>query len=210
MPQDDEENEEQQVEGDGVVEGDVVEEEDKLLKIREEMILPVGLSELEKEKLINTFDGLKEWLDDAKDVVLKKPRLEAYRYVELLIAHLQMADVDYVVGASIATPATQSDPLAGLERSEVAHIERSAIKSPVVTRPTKEQVDGWIESMNPRVRSKLVRLLDCFKQYLDPESDVGIDIICNYCTPEEIVKCIRVADPSIVDASTVFMQHQTK
>ena len=205
MPQNEEENEEQQG-----VEDVVEEEEDKLLKIREEMILPVGLSELEKEKLINTFDGLKEWLDDAKDMVLKKPRLEAYRYVGLLITHLQMADVDFVAGASIATPAIQTDPLAGLERSEVAHVERSAIKSPDVVRPTKEQVDGWIEGMNPRVRSKLVRLLDCFKQYLDPESDVGIDIICNHCTPEEIVKCIRVADPSIVDASTVFMQHQTK
>ncbi len=211
MPQDEEENEEQQGVDEVVVEEVVVEEgveEDKLLKIQLAVEIPVGLSELEKEKLAYTFDGLKGWLDDARVVVLGKPRLEAYRYVKLLISHLQMTDVDYVAGASTATPVTRPDPLAVLERSEVAHVEQSAIKSPDVTRPTKEQVDGWLESMAPRVRSKLVRLLDCFKQYLDPESDVGIDIICNHCTPAEIVKCITIADPSIVDASTVFMQHQ--
>lgn len=204
LPQDEEEKEEQQIVDEGVGEH-VVEEEDKLLKIQLAVETPVGLSELEKEKLINTFDGLKEWLDDVKVVVLGKSRLEAYRYVKLLISHLQMTDVDYVAGASIATPVTRSDPLA---RSEVVHVEQSAIKSPNVVRPTKEQVDGWIESMNPQVRSKLVRLLDCFKQYLDPESDVGVDIICNHCTPDEIVKCVTIADPSIVDASTVFMEHQ--
>lgn len=180
------------------------EKEDKLLKIREDMVLPVGLSELEKEKLANTFDALKEWLEDAKVVVLEKPRLEAYRYVELVIAHLQMADVDYAAGASRAS--TVVTPTASEEAG--GQVEESAIRSPPVVRPTKEQVDAWLEDMNPQVRSKLVRLLDCFKQYLDPDSDTGIDIICNHCSPEEIVKCIRVADPSIVDASTVFMQHQ--
>ena len=205
MPQDDEENRQQGVEED--VGEDVVEEEDKLLRIQKDVEIPVGLSELEKEKLTYTFDGLKEWLDDARVVVLGKSRLEAYRYVKLLISHLQMTDVDYVAGVSTATPVIQPGPLAGLEQSE-AHVERSAIKSPNIVRPTKEQVDGWIESMNPRIRSKLVRLLDCFKQYLDPESEAGIDIICNHCTPDEIVKCITIADPSIVDASTVFMQHQ--
>lgn len=181
------------------------EKEDKLLKIREEMVLPVGLSELEQEKLGKTFDGIKEWMDDTKAVVLKKPRLEAYKYVDLLLAHLQMADVDFVAGAS--RPSVVVAPSSGVEEVP-AVVEKSAIKSPEVVRPTKEQVDGWLENMNPQVRSKLVRLLSCFKQYLDPESEVGIDIICNHCSPEEIVKCIRVEDPNIKDASTVFMQHQ--
>lgn len=205
MPLDEGEKEEQQQDEGQEEQQD--EKVDKLLKIQEDVEIPVGLSELEKEKLTYTFDALKEWLEDAKAVVLGKSRLEAYRYVKLLISHLQMTDVDYVAGASTATPVIQPGPLAALEQSE-ARVEQSAIKSPVVTRPTAEQVDGWLDGMNPQVRSKLVRLLDCFKQYLDPESEVGIEIICNYCSPEEIVKCVRVADPSIVDASTVFMQYQ--
>lgn len=182
------------------------EKEDKLLKIREEMVLPVGLSELEQEKLGNTFDGIKEWMDDTKAVVLKKPRLEAYRYVDLLLAHLQMADVDFIAGAT--RPSVVVPPSSGVEEAPAVVEEKSAIKSPAVVRPTKKQVDGWLENMNPQVRSKLVRLLSCFKQYLDPDSEVGIDIICNHCSPAEIVKCIRVEDPNIKDASTVFMEHQ--
>lgn len=185
------------------------EKEDKLLKIREEMILPVGLSELEKEKISETFDALKGWLDEAKELVLVKPRLEAYRYVGLVIAHLQLVDVDYVAGKSTASTVTQSYslPAPGLEQDE-AHVEKSAIKSPEVVRPTEAQVDGWLDDMNPQVRSKLTRLLTCFKQYLDPDSEVGIDIICTHCNPTEIAKCIRAEDPSITDSSTVFMQHQ--
>ena len=158
------------------------------------------------EKISKTFEALKEWLDDTEAVVLKKPRVEAYRLVKLVIAHLQMADADYVAGAS--RPSVVIDPVGASALVSPGHIEESAIRTRRHVKPTKELVDGWLESMNPAIRSKLVRLLDCFKQYLDPESDVGIDIICPHCNPEEIAKCLRVADPSIVDASTVFMQHQ--
>lgn len=184
-------------------------EEDKLLKIREDMVLPVGLSELEKEKITSTFDALKEWLDDAKVSILEKPRLEAYRYVELMIAHLQMVDVDYIAGASrasvVVAPSVDSPEKGEQESSTVSE------EPPVpVVRPTAEQVDGWLDDMNPQIRAKLTRLLDCFKQYLDPESEVGIEVICSRCNPVEIAKCIRIADPSIVDSSTVFMEHQLR
>ena len=189
-------------------------DEDKLLKIREEMVLPVGLSELEKERVTGTFDALKVWLDDTKATVLEKPRLEAYKYIELLIAHLQMIEVDYKAGASRASVVkVNTDPIrVEAEESATGELEvpESNIASLPVVRPTVELVDGWLVDMNPQVRSKLTRLLTCFKQYLDPDSEVGIDIICSHCNPAEIAKCLIIADPSIVDSSTVFMEHQLR
>jgi hypothetical protein len=180
-------------------------EEDKLLKIREEMKVPVKLSELEREKFNNIFETLKEWLDDSRTSTVEKDRDEAYRYVDLLIGHLQMVDVDYIAGASRATPIVTPSVLENVEPlEEPAH----NIKSPPHVRPTAEQVDGWLGDMNPQIRSKVTRLLDCFKQYLDPDGEAGIDVICNRCRPEEIAKCLIIADPSIEDASTVFMKHQ--
>ena len=181
-----------------------------MLKIQEEMEAPVKLSEVEKEKFNTTFEALKDWLDDGKDVMLEKDRDEAYRYVNLLISHLQMVDVDFIAGASKATPVIQPSP-ARQDRSgnEVVQ-EPHNIKSVPVTRPTVAQVDRWLETMNPQIRAKVARLLDCFKQYLDPDSEVGADVICTHCNPEEIAKCIRIADPSIKDSMTVFMEHQLR
>lgn len=181
-------------------------EEDKLLKIREEMKVPVKLSELEREKFNKTFEALKEWLEDSRVSNIGKNRDEAYRYVDLLIGHLQMVDVDYIAGASRATPIVAPS---AVEPGKVEpEGEPHAIKSLPHIRPTAEQVDGWLEDMNPQIRSKVTRLLDCFKQYLDPDSESGIAVICDRCSPEEIVKCLRIADPSIEDSSTVFMKHQ--
>ena len=189
-------------------------EEDKLLKIKEDMGAPVKLSDVEKEKFNTTFEELKGWLDDAKNSILGKDRDDAYRYFNLLIAHLQMVDVDYMAGASRATvvvaPSVGSTEKQGQESSTELEAPEHNIESLPVVRPTAEQVDGWLGDMNPQVRSKLTRLLTCFKQYLDPDSTVGIDIICSHCSPAEIAKCIIIADPKIVDSSTVFMEHQLR
>lgn len=181
------------------------EEEDKLLKIQIEMGLPVNLSEVEKERFNNIFEALKGWLDDARIVVLEKERDEAYRYVNLLIAHLQRVDLDFV--AAVEPP---QDPLdAGGHTGVDLSIKRppARVRSRVV-RPTKEQVDGWISNMIPAIREKAPVILACMKQYLDPESDVGIAVICNDCSPDRMVACIQAEDPSIVDSMSVFMQHQ--
>ena len=61
--------------------------------------------------------------------------------------------------------------------------------------------------MRPKARAKAETLLDCIKQYLDPEGP-GIEIICNFCNQEKIVRCLKDVDPSIKDASTVFMTFQ--
>lgn len=181
------------------------EEEDKLLKIQAEIGLPVDLSDVEKERFNNIFEDLKEWLDEARDVVLEKNRDEAYRYVNLLIAHLQRVDLDFV--AAVEPP---QDPLdagghTGVDLSIKGPPKR--IRSRVV-RPTKEQVDGWLSNMIPAIREKAPVILECLKQYLDPESDVGISVICNDCSPDRMVACIQAEDPSIVDSMSVFMQHQ--
>lgn len=186
-------------------------ESDKLLKIKEGVGVPVKLSEVEEEKFNDTFEALKGWLDDAKAAVIGKNRDEAYRYVNLLIAHLQMVDVDYIAGVSkpsVIVTKTVSAVNVNNSSQDEDHEELSAIKNIPVVRPTVELVDGWLGDMNPQVRSRLTRLLDCFKQYLDPESEAGIDIICNHCNPTEISKCLIIADPSIQDSSTVFMKHQ--
>lgn len=183
-------------------------EQDKLLKIRQEIELPVKLSELEREKFTKTFEALKEWLDDALAVMLEKNRDEAYRYINLLISHLQMVDADYIAGASQASPVVV--PLVEHSEAEEGKSEAPAhkIKSVKVVRPTKEEFEAMVDGMKPGMKVKAIKLLDCMKQYFDPDSEVGIDIICSHCSPEEIVKCIRIEDPSIEDASTVFMKHQ--
>lgn len=177
------------------------EEEDKLLKIQAEIGLPVDLSDVEKERFNKIFEALKEWLDDARIVVLEKDRDEAYRYVNLLIAHLQRVDLDFV--AAVEPPQDSLD--AGVDLSIKGPPRR--IRSRVV-RPTKEQVDGWLSNMIPSMREKAPMILDCLKQYLDPESDVNIAVICNDCSPDRMVACIQAEDPSIVDSMSVFMEHQ--
>lgn len=171
---------------------------EKLKSLEVSLGVPVKLSEDEKDKFKKIFEGLKEWLDETHDIVVEKDRDEAYRYLRLLLGTLAKVDVDFVAG--VKAPAEPGDVL-----SEVAPIE--APPEPVV-RPTKEQVDGWLAQMTPEVRVKATTLLDCLKQYLDPESEVGINIICNFCSPEKMERCIRDEDPSITDSMTVFMEHQ--
>ena len=178
------------------------EEEDKLLKIQAEIGLPVDLSEVEKERFNNIFEALKGWLDDARDVVLEKNRDEAYRYVNLLIAHLQRVDLDFV--AAVEPP---QDPLDAGEVDLSIKGPPKRIRSRVV-RPTKEQVDGWLSKMIPSMREKAPMILECLNQYLDPEGDVGIAVICNDCSPDRMVACIQAEDPSIVDSMSDFMEHQ--
>lgn len=176
-----------------------VEKSSEKLKVLEESLgVPVKLSEDEKDKFKKIFEGLKDWLDGTYDVVVEKDRDEAYRYLRLLLGTLAKVDTDFVAGVRVS--AESGDVL-----SEVAPIEEPP--EPVI-RPTKEQVDGWLERMTPEVRVKAETLLDCIKQYVDPENEAGIEIICNFCSPEKMERCIRDEDPSITDSMTVFMDHQ--
>lgn len=172
---------------------------DKLKILEESLGAPVKLSEKEKEKFGRVFEGLKEWLDDAQEVILKKDRDAAYRYLRLLLLALTKVDVDFLAGVKV----TMED---GELVSPIEDLEEK-LPEPVV-RPTKEQVDGWLGQMPAKMKQKAIMLLDCLKQYCDPESEVDIDIICNHCTPEEMEQCIRNADPSITDSMTIFMQVQ--
>lgn len=175
---------------------------EKLKNLEISLEIPVKLSEIEKDKFKKVFEGLKDWLDGTHDIIIEKDRDEAYRYLRLLLGSLTKVDVDFVARATPSTKAkAEVDVL-----SEVAPIEEEA-PEPVI-RPTEEQVDGWLEQMSPKVRRKAITLVDCLKQYLDPESEVGIDIICSECSLEKMEQCIRIADPSITDSMTVFMEHQ--
>jgi hypothetical protein len=165
----------------------------------------VDLSDVEKERFNKIFETLKEWLDDARIVVLEKNRDEAYRYVNLLIAHLQRVDLDFVAAVEPPQDSLDAGGHTGVDLSIKIPPKRTRSR---VVRPTKEQVDGWLSNMIPSMREKAPMILDCLKQYLDPESDVNIAVICNDCSPDRMVACIQAEDPSIVDSMSVFMDHQ--
>ncbi len=174
--------------------------EERLREIQKTIGLPVRLSDVEKEKFTETFSSLKDWLDDGLESVLKMNRDPAYRYIDLLIKALQQVDVDFVAGVDRQIP--------GVERKITPSEEQPYEPIPIV-RPTKEQVDGWLGELMPEVRIKAEELVDCIKQYVEPEGP-GIDVICNHCSKEEMEQCIRNADPSFSDSGSIFMRVQTE
>lgn len=178
------------------------ESEKKLKKIQLSIELPVKLSDVEKEKFTETFSSLKIWMDDTLEAVLKMNRDQAYRYIKLLIDGLVKVDVDFVAGVD-TRPELEVEPVIPLE-----NIEQPAEPIIPVVRPTKEQVDKWIDALTPKAKIIASEQLDCIKQYLDPENPAGIDIICPYCSMEKMIQCIRDEDPSFEDAGSVFMRVQ--
>ena len=169
--------------------------EERLREIQKTIGLPVRLSDVEKEKFTETFSSLKEWLDDGLESVLKMNRDAAYRYIDLLIKGLQRVDLDFVAGVDMQIVVPEDK-------------EPELPPAPVV-RPTKEQVDGWLGELTPEVRVKAAELVDCLKDYLDPDGP-GLEIICHHCSREEMEQCIRNADPSFEDAGSIFMKIQTE
>lgn len=173
----------------------------KLLEIEMKIGAPVKLSEVEKDKFIETFDLLKGLLDDSQDSVLEMDRDAAYRYIRLLVAGLLRVDVDFVAGVTKPSEPPEVRPEGGEEETETI-----PVPDPVV-RPTAEQVSGWLDSMTPKAKVIANERLDCIKQYLDPDGP-GIDIICNFCSKDKMAQCIRDEDPSFKDAGSVFMEIQ--
>ena len=72
---------------------------EKLKGLEESLGAPVKLSDKEKEKFREVFDGIKEWVDGTHDVVAEKNQDDAYRYLRLLLSALTKVDVDFVAGA---------------------------------------------------------------------------------------------------------------
>lgn len=173
------------------------ESEKKLKEIRMSIELPVKLSDVEKEKFTETFNALKGWLDDGLNTVLEMDRDAAYRYINLLLKGLQKVDVDFV---AVVMPE---------ESDLVKQVDAQEEPAPVpVVRPTKEEIDGWIDNLTPKAKIMASEHLDCIKQYLDPEDDAGIAIFCNDCSMEKMAQCIRDEDPSFEDAGSIFMRVQ--
>lgn len=177
------------------------ESEKKLKEIQQTLGRPVKLSDVEKEKFTKTFSSLKTWMDDGLEVVLKMDRDQAYRYIKLLIDGLVKVDVNFVAGVD-TRPKSKDGKIIPLQ-----DIEQPAEPIIPVVRPTKEQFDGWLEELTPNARRKAIELVDCVKQYLDPDGP-GMDIICSHCSKDEVAQCIRNADPSFEDAGSIFMKHQ--
>ena len=183
------------------------ESEKKLKEIQQTLGLPVKLSDVEKEKFTKTFGSLKTWMDDGLEAVLKMDRDQAYRYIKLLIDGLVKVDVDFVAGVD-TRPEPGVEPVIPLENIEQP-VEPAEPITPVV-RPTKEQVDGWLDNLMPKAKIIANEHLDCIKQYLDPEDSAGLTVICNDCSMEKMAQCIRDEDPSFEDAGSIFMRVQTE
>jgi len=69
-------------------------------------------------------------------------------------------------------------------------------KKKVVLGP-KVDFGALLEALSPSGRIVAERL-DCVKGFHDP--DIGMDIICQHCSQEELEACIRTRDSTIVDA----------
>lgn len=179
------------------------ESEKKLKEIQQNLGLPVKLSDVEKEKFTKTFSSLKIWMDDALEVALGMDRDPAYRYIKLLIDGLVKVDVDFVAGVN-------TRPKIRDKTIPLPDIEQPVPVEPIIpaVRPTKEQVDGWIEELTPEAKIIASEQLDCIKQYLDPEDSAGLTVICNDCSMKKMAQCIRDEDPSFEDAGSIFMKHQ--
>lgn len=152
---------------------------DKLKKIKENLVTPPSLSSVEVEKITQTFDAMKGILDDTLEDVLEKDRVEAFRYTNLLVQALQQADLNFKAG----------------EAPEKAPVEQSAaasIASPNGAVTQKPDFVSFRGNLTPQQLSVAERL-DCFKQF----EEVGTDIVCNDCSMEKMIACIRMEDPTI-------------
>jgi len=150
---------------------------EKLKKIKEGLKTPPKLSDVEKEKITTTFEGMKEILDDTLEIILEKDRKEAFRYTNILVTAIQQADIDFIAGAEV-------------EEEQIHQVEEKKQPSGPVEKPDFE---AFMENISDRQRNIGLRSLDCFQQF--PE--VGYDIVCPDCSMEKMIACIRMEDPSV-------------
>lgn len=161
---------------------------EKLKKIKEDLKTPPKLSDVEREKITATFEAMKDVLDDTLEIVLEKDRAEAFRYTNLLVTSIQQADALFIGDVA-------SNGLISGENGINENISREDGRTPATKKlPVKKPSwASFAEKLTERQREIGNRYLDCFQMY----PDVGDEIVCNDCSLEKMIACIRTADPSI-------------
>ena len=162
---------------------------DKLKKIREDLKTPPTLSTVEAEKITATFEAMKEILDDTLKIVLEKDRAEAFRYTNLVVTAIQQADTNFIGGVV-------AEKLINEENDPNEIIEPDGLNAVRTSKEPVEKPDfiAFTQGLSTR-QMNVAKRLDCFKQFQDEE--VGDAIVCDDCSQEKMIACIRMEDPTI-------------
>jgi len=149
--------------------------EARLREAQELAAKPIDLSEPEKERLTQIIELMKDSLDKVLEDALSKPRDEAFKTVSRYLIAMQE----------------------GVKVDEV----KSEMKPPAepVIHPKLEDIFAVLpEDICAGAR----RHLSCVKSYtkLEEEGEDGSQVLCPDCSPEKMIVCLRVEDPTIVDA----------
>lgn len=148
--------------------------EARLREAQELAAKPIDLSEPEKERLTQIIKLMKGSLDKVLEDALSKPRDEAFKIVSrYLIAMQEGGD-----GGKIKS-------------------EKKPQAEPIV-HPKLEDIFAVLpEDICAGAR----RRLSCVKSYMKLEEggEDGGQVLCPDCSPEKMIVCLRVEDPTIVD-----------
>lgn len=183
--------------------------EERWRKLQEDLERPVKLSEAEKEKLRSIFKEVHELLDENLEAILKADRDNAYRYANLLIQAFNQANVDYAQGVEAEERKAPS----------AVNLEPPTTKEPTVMRVElgeRPNFHGILNQLTEEEGRKAVALLDCVKTGLDIELDGGdpSDALCygldRVCSAEEMRKCIRTEDPTVLDEMDRDLQNKRR
>lgn len=149
--------------------------EDRLREAQELAAKPINLSEPEKERLTQIIELMKDSLDKVLEDALSRPRDEAFKIVS-----------GYLI-------AMQGGGKIGGE--EVGRVKPPA--KPII-HPKLEDIFAVLPE---NVCAGARRRLSCVKSYMKLEEDGedGSQVLCPDCTPEKMIVCLRVEDPTIVD-----------
>jgi len=150
--------------------------EARLREAQELAAKPIDLSEPEKERLTQIIELMKDSLDKVLEDALSKPRDGAFKTVSRYLIAMQDGGK---VGGEI----------------------KSEMKPPAepIIHPKLEDIFAVLpEDICAGAR----RHLSCVKSYtkLEEEGEDGSQVLCPDCSPEKMIVCLRVEDPTIVDA----------
>ena len=132
---------------------------------------PVELSEKETERIGSIFDQLRSLMNEYEETVLTLPRDDAFTLTRRLLSN-----VDSAINGEVVAPGQQTQP------------------EPILV--DKVDFKALLDTLPPKVRVIADRL-DCVKQFFT--EDIGMDIVCQHCSKEEMLKCINLIDPTVIE-----------
>jgi len=171
--------------------------EDKLKEAQELSAKPIDLSEPEKERLTRVIELMKDSLDEVLEDALSKPRDEAFEIIRGYLIAMQK-------GGSIEPDPIDEGPTHDREGPRVDDVipEEVLAEEKLPTKPiVHPQLDGIFAGLPEDLRRKARELLSCVKSYvrLEEEGEDGGQVLCPDCTPDKMIECIKVADPTVID-----------